>query len=54
MITYSQSHLLWCGILLFMMHLGSRRQLRHERLADPLNENLPHLCHETGGELVAD
>ena len=29
---YSQAHLLWMGILLFMMHLGSRRQLRFERL----------------------
>ena len=54
MITYSQSHLLWCGILLFMMHLGSRRQMRHERLADPFTENLLRLCNETRGEFVAD
>jgi hypothetical protein len=30
-ILYHKEHLLWLGIPLFMMHLGSRRQLPHEQ-----------------------
>ena len=37
---YSQAHLLWTGIPLFMMHLGSRRQLRLERLTEAFVDNL--------------
>ncbi len=37
---YSQAHLLWLGIPLFMMHLGSRRQLRLERLGEHFDRNL--------------
>lgn len=28
---YSQAHLMWSGILVFMVHLGSRCQMRFER-----------------------
>lgn len=51
---YTQAHLLWTGILLFMMHLGSRRQMRYERLSDSFEENLGHLSEQIGIELVAD
>jgi len=52
--TYKQAHLLWLGILLFMMHLGSRRQLRPERLADQFDRNLAKLCKQFDLEFVAD
>lgn len=51
---YSQAHLLWLGILLFMTHLGSRRQLRWERLAPALGPNLAQLSEQGGLESVAD
>lgn len=51
---YSQAHLLWSGILLFMMHLGSRRQMRFERLAEPFERNLARLCGQADLETVAD
>jgi len=53
-VVYAQSHLLWLGILLFMMHLGSRRQLRWERQADILAQNLAALCDQFGLDGVAD
>ena len=37
---YTQAHLLWLGLLLFLMHLGSRRQMRFERLAEAFMQNL--------------
>jgi hypothetical protein len=40
---YTQAHLLWNGILLFMMHLGSRRQLRLERSTECFEVNLATL-----------
>lgn len=40
---YTQAHLLWLGILLFLMHLGSRRQMRFERLAERFMQNLAKL-----------
>jgi hypothetical protein len=52
--TYRQAHLLWNGILLFMMHLGSRRQMRFERLAEPFERNLARLCGQEDLETVAD
>ena len=52
--TYSQAHLLWNGILLFMMHLGSRRQMRLERLTEPFVQNLARLCGQRELETVAD
>jgi hypothetical protein len=51
---YSQAHLLWLGILLFLTHLGSRRQLRWERLAETLARNLAQLSDQFGLEAVAD
>ena len=52
--TYSQAHLLWLGILLFMMHLGSRRQMRFERLAENFERNLARLCGQEDLETIAD
>ena len=52
--TYSQAHLLWLGILLFMMHLGSRRQMRFERLAERFDQNLANLCGQRDLDTVAD
>lgn len=54
MIVYSQSHLLWNGILMFMMHLGSRRQMRHERLTDTFIENINSLAGGAPADFVAD
>ena len=51
---YTQAHLLWVGILLFMMHLGSRRQMRLERLAEAFVENLAKLCGQHDLDTVAD
>lgn len=52
--TYGQAHLLWSGILLFMMHLGSRRQMRLERLAERFERNLACLCGQEDLGTVAD
>jgi len=51
---YSQAHLIWLGIVLFMTHLGSRRQLRFERLAEGFETNLARLSGQQGLEAVAD
>jgi len=51
---YSQAHLLWLGILLFLMHLGSRRQMRFERLAEAFLHNLAKLCGQADLDTVAD
>lgn len=51
---YTQAHLLWFGILLFMMRLGSRRQLRFERIAHAFEQNLASLCEQSDVEFVAD
>ena len=51
---YSQAHLLWQGILLFLMHLGSRRQMRFERLADTFVQNLASLSGQRDVDTVAD
>ncbi len=51
---YTQAHLLWTGILLFLMHLGSRRQLRFERLADEFTRNLAKLSGQHQVDTVAD
>jgi len=51
---YSQAHLLWNGILLFMMHLGSRRQMRFERDSETFKENLIGLCGQSEVDFVAD
>ena len=51
---YTQAHLLWTGLLLFLTHLGSRRQLRVERLAEAFAGNLTHLCGQQGLDEIAD
>jgi len=53
-IVYSQAHLLWLGILLFMTHLGSRRQLRFERQGQHFDVNLARLSGQGGLDAVAD
>jgi hypothetical protein len=51
---YSQAHLLWLGILLFLTHLGSRRQMRFERLAESFMQNLAKLSGQHDADCVAD
>jgi len=51
---YSQAHLLWLGILLFMMRLGSRRQLRFERIAQAFARNLALLSGQNDVDFIAD
>ena len=51
---YTQAHLLWVGILLFMMHLGSRRQMRFERRTDAFTWNVGRLSKQHDLETVAD
>jgi len=51
---YTQAHLIWTGLLLFLMHLGSRRQMRFERLADSFTRNLALLSGQQGIDTVAD
>jgi hypothetical protein len=51
---YTQAHLIWTGLLLFLMHLGSRRQMRFERLADSFSQNLALLSGQRGIDTVAD
>jgi len=51
---YTQAHLIWTGLLLFLMHLGSRRQMRFERLADSFAQNLALLSGQHGIDTVAD
>lgn len=52
--TYSAAHLTWLGILMFMTHLGSRRQLRHERKTEAFGHNVKCLCQQTDVDTVAD
>jgi len=51
---YTQAHLIWNGLLLFLMHLGSRRQMRFERLATTFVNNLAVLCGQHDVDTVAD
>ena len=51
---YTQAHLIWNGLLLFLMHLGSRRQMRFERLAEDFAGNLSVLSGQHDLETVAD
>ncbi len=53
-VVYSQAHLLWMGILLFMSHLGSRRQLRFERQGPYFHSNLARLSGQRELDFVAD
>lgn len=51
---YTQSHLLWSGILIFLMHMRSRRQMRFERLAETFPGNLARLCGQRDVDTAAD
>lgn len=51
---YSQSHLIWLGLLIFLEHLGSRRQMRLERGTDVFVENFAILCGSPALKSVAD
>ena len=51
---YTQAHLHWLGIILFMQHLGSRRQLRFERQSDTFAQNLRRLAGAQLEPTVAD
>jgi hypothetical protein len=51
---YTQAHLLWEGILLFMMHLGSRRQMRFERTTEAFARNMARLSGQKDIDTVAD
>jgi hypothetical protein len=51
---YTQAHLIWNGLLLFLMHLGSRRQMRFERLAETFTRNLAALSGQLDIDTVAD
>jgi hypothetical protein len=51
---YTQAHLIWLGIMLFMQHLGSRRQLCFERSSDIFEKNLSRLAGEQIEPSVAD
>jgi hypothetical protein len=53
-VIYSQAHLQWLGILLFMMHLGSRRQLRLEREGEHFAQNVARVSGQYGLDTVAD
>jgi hypothetical protein len=53
-IIYPQSHLLFNGILMFMMQLGSRRQFRHERDTEAFLHNLRQLDGHSRTDFVAD
>ena len=50
---YGQAHLVWLGILLFLMHLGSRRQMRLERRAAAFADNMARLCGQGEPDTVA-
>ncbi len=52
--SYTQAHLIWSGLLLFLMHLGSRRQMRFERLAEAFAKNLAALSGQHDIQTVAD
>lgn len=45
-ITYSSSHLLWLGIFLFLLRLGSKRKIKYKLSTEELVENLNKLCSE--------
>jgi hypothetical protein len=51
---YTQAHLIWNGLLLFLMHLGSRRQMRFERLAETFVQNVAALSGQHDLDTVAD
>jgi hypothetical protein len=51
---YTQTHHLWTGLLRFLKHLGSRRQLRFERIGDAFTGNPAKLSGQHQVDTVAD
>lgn len=51
--TYTAAHLIWSGILLFMIRLGSRRQMLWEQQAAPFALNVQALSGQADVETVA-
>ena len=51
---YTQAHLIWLGVLMLMMRLGSRSQLRFERIAEAFDHNLALLSGQFNVDHVAD
>lgn len=51
---YTQAHLLWSGILIFLMHLQSRRQMRFERRAETFAHHVARLSGQYDVQTVAD
>jgi len=43
-ITYAPSHLLWLGIFLFLLRLGSKRKIKYRLQTEDFLENLNRLC----------
>jgi len=43
-ITYAPSHLLWLGIFLFLLRLGSKRKIKYRLSTEEFLENLNKLC----------
>ncbi len=43
-ITYSPSHLLWLGVFLFLMRLGSKRQIKYLFSTEEFRKNMDVLC----------
>lgn len=43
-IAYAPAHLLWMGLSVFLLRLGSRRQLRFELAGEVSAENIACLC----------
>jgi len=44
MITYEPSHLLWLGIFLFLLRLGSKRRIKYKLQTEYFLENINRLC----------
>ncbi len=44
MITYSPGHLLWLGIFLFLLRLGSKRRIKYKLATEYFLENINRLC----------
>jgi len=43
-ITYNPSHLLWLGIFLFLLRLGSKRKIKYKLATEEFLKNLNQLC----------
>lgn len=43
-ITYDQKHLIWCGLSIFLLQLGSRRQTKYEQSTESFRRNITNLA----------